>query len=181
MKKIFLLTLLSVFFLSAFCQTSSNGTEILTKISVNKFIADEEMDDPILGPSWWWWFWKPFYQYVETKVIDGKVIVTCEGRGWKLCRARDIFNTTNIRGLAPELVENTYESINEEYEDRVIAGEHRGSITKKIAFPDPLANGRISYILFMMNWDNDPIRHYNGRAEITISKTNNLGISTERD
>jgi len=178
MKKIFLLTLLSVFFLSAFSQNSTNGTEILTKISVNKFIADEEMEDPLLAP-WWWIFWKPFYQTVTEEYTLNGVILTCEGRGWKLCRAKRILNMP--RGISPELVESTYGKINEEYEDRVIAGEHRGSITKKIAFPDPLANGKTSYILFMMNWDNDPIRHYNGKAEITISKTNDLGLSTGRD
>ena len=180
MKKIFLLTLLSVFFLSAFCQTSTDGTEIISKISVNKFIADEEMDDPLLGPSWWW-FWKPFYLYVNETQTPTGVILTCEGRGWKLCRAKRFFNTASIRGLAPELVENTYERINDEYEDRIIAGEYRGSITKKIAFSDPLANGRTSYLLFLMNWDNDPIKHYNGKAEIIISKTNDLGISTGRE
>ena len=179
MKKLFLLTLLSVFFLSAFCQNSTNGTEILTKISVNKFIADEEMDDPQLGPSWWW-FWKPFYQYVTTIQTPNGVMVSCEGRGWKLCRSNKLLNSA-IRGLDSELVESTYERINEEYEDRVIAGEHRGSITKKIAFSDPLANGRTSYLLFQISWNNDPEKHYNGKAEITVSKTNDLGISRERD
>jgi len=181
MKKIFLLTLLSVFFLSAFSQTSTNGTEILTKIQISQFIDDDEIGDPLLGPGWWW---KPFYKIVQ-KIPrpGGGVTVICEGRGWKLCWARR--GVTNdmpvVRGLSSEVIEDTHEKLITEYEERFANKEHSGSITKKIAFSDPLTNGRTSYLILQIKWDNDPKKPCNGKAEITISKTNDLGISTGRE
>jgi len=189
MKKIFLLSLLSVFFLSAFCQiinTREPQTEIITKINIirsaddardNIFRTTEGYEDPgdniISWPKWWF-----LYREVRTRPIIDGCTIECIGFGWKWCmiRLRDIFNAN--RGLpqnvTPEVLETTCETLAAESEEQAANGVYRGSISKKLA----ISGTQTEYILFQMNWNYDPENPYNGQAEIIISKTNNFGIRT---
>jgi len=188
MKKIFLLSLLSVFFLSAFCQitgTTEFKNEIISKINIIRS-ADEANDDdyrifesyggqgPDLAPSWpRWWF---LYKVVRSYPTPDGYIVECFGNGWRFCMRpfKDIF--ASFRGLPQEIpieaMEATYQNLIADSEEQAANGVYKGSITKKIAS----TNAQIGYLLFQMNWDYDPENPYNGKAEIIISKTNNFGI-----
>ena len=73
------------------------------------------------------------------------------------------------------MLENSCEELIQESEDKIMNGEYSGVISQKIAFPDP-NNGRPFFILIQIRWNNDPRHPYNGEAEITISKTSNLGF-----
>ena len=183
MKKIFLLTLLSVFFLSAFSQTP-NGVEILAKISIDRsaeigeFEAGELQvgiigDDPQMVPGWpWWW---PFYREVIVDGGPGWMTISCTGRGWKLCipSISDLIKILkNNREIQPEVVSTTVESLFLESEELVFNGENSGSISKKIAIPGDKTN----YFLFQMNWNYDPKNIYTGQAEIIISQTEKFGF-----
>ena len=184
MKKIFLLSLLSVLILSAFSQISSSNIEILAKINITRIAedaidedgADDNFDDLYLAP-WWprWWF---LYKEVRTEVFPGGAIVYCLGNGWHWCsiRLRDVINVSSVRGVDSETIDATYQDMIEKSEEQAAGGEYQGSITKKIAYPDPDRDGKESYLLFQMKWDYDPINPYNGKAEIIISKTDNLGF-----
>jgi hypothetical protein len=182
MKKIFLLSLLSVLLLSAFPQSLTNGTEVLAKISV--VTNDDDPSDPsdLSTPSraphgWWIFFWK----YVTTSPTpDGGIMLTCSGRGWKICILpfRDVapLEAWCVKnGIEIESVEKAYESLFEEASDRAGDGEYRGSVTKKIAFQNRL-DGRETYLLFLMNWECDPKNPRNSKAEITISTTDRFGF-----
>ncbi|MCL2289462.1 MAG: hypothetical protein FWC34_01975 [Bacteroidetes bacterium] len=183
MKKIFLLSLLSVFFLSAFCQFSSNNTEVLAKIDVTRTInafeyleMNEVGESPELGyPSWWF-----LYKTVKTepKPGGGGFTLICNGKGWKLCfpNFKILWQTIWIRGIAQETIERTCENLVTESEELAANGVYVGSTTKKIAFFDPEAGNREAYLLFQMNWNYNPENPYNGTAEIIISKTNKFGL-----
>jgi len=189
MKKIFLLTLLSVFFLSAFCQTTISNTEVLTKISIirsekdipldtrdirqaNEFIElPEGYDAGFSWPSWW-----PLYKTVTVQPLPGggyKMI--CTGNGWKLCfpPLRYLINWPH-RGVAPETMETVCTGLVAESEEQVARGVYTGSLTKKLAAP----NLKDGYFLFKMDWNYDPQNPRNGQAEITISITNDFGLRT---
>ena len=174
MKKIFLLSLLSVFFLSAFSQVIGGNAEIITKINIIRSSDDdvpnisEETTIPETGL--WIFFWKR----VSTKHgPDGEVTVTCYGWGLKLCVPN--MKNSSIRGISTDAVEKTCEDIVTESDDRASQGEYKGSLTKKIAFNDP-SGGKTSYLIYQMNWDYDPQNPRNGTAEIIITKVDNLGI-----
>jgi len=175
MKKIFLLTLLSVFFLSAFSQITTGDAEILGKISITKYINDNEIEQQ---PEQGWWFL--FYKTVTTEITSDGVSIYCSGWGWKICspKLKGWFSSiiSLFRGVSIDLVEQTCENIFTESENRIANGEFNGSITKKIAFSDPQSGTRESYILFQMYWNHDPNKPYNGTAEIIISKTNHFGL-----
>jgi len=179
LKKIFLLTLLSVFFLSAFSQTFGN-TEVLATISINKSaepgsgidISTPDDDIQLAWPSWWF-----LYRVVETQVGNGYVTVTCYGGGFKLCmiKWKDIWKNL-FRGyeiqVQAEVLDATCDELVTNSEELIANGVYNGSLSKKIAIPDD----RTNYILFQMNWKNDPENPYNGQAEIIISKTDKLGF-----
>jgi len=174
MKKFFLLSLLSVFFLSAFSQTSlSSGynTEVLANINIVKNIDDDDIPDIQNG------FWIVLWREVKIeRTPDGGYQITCSGWGWKLCmlRLRDIISR---RDIPSEVMENAYENLIEESEQQIARGANQGSISKKIALVDPISGrGLDSYLIFQMNWNHDPKKPYNGKAEITILKTDNIGF-----
>ena len=176
MKKIFLLTLLSVFLLSAFSQITDGNAEIITKIKITKEIDDSEID-----PGTQFGFWIFFYKNVSSKPTEDGIIVTCTGWGFRMClpKLKDNAGGTNhslIRGISADLVDSSCESVIEECENRIAHGEYQGTLTKKFAYSDPMANNRAAYLILQMNWANDPKKPYNGKAEITISKINDFGI-----
>jgi len=177
LKKIFLLTLLSVFFLSAFSQTFGSA-EVLATININKSAdpgAGFEINTPDEGIQMWpyWWF---LYRVVQTEVGPGYATVTCIGGGFKLCMARlsDLWNKLRYNDIQiqEEVLEATCEDLTTNSEELIANGVYNGSLSKKIAIP----NDRTNYILFKMNWRNDPNNPYNGQAEIIISKTDRLGF-----
>jgi hypothetical protein len=170
MKKIFLLSILSVSFLSAFCQNSIGDTEIINKINIIKSIDDSEIpDDPLLRP------WPMYYRTILLNPFGG---FACLGWGTNCCFPdfRDILGPLYYRGMPTDVIEKTCETIVEESDERIGKGEYTGSLTRKIAYPDPQSDGKQSFILLQMNWDNDPEKPYNGKAEIIISKTDNFGL-----
>jgi len=170
MKKIILLTLLSVFFLSAFCQTPVNS-EIITKINITRNIDDtEEVPEIERG------FWIFFYNSVHTEYLpEGGVVVACFGWGLKMCLpSRGTIVT--LHEQYGTIMEQTCTDILSESDSRLADGEIRGSISRKVSIPRGLALGNDSYLLFQMNWENDPQKPYNGRAEIIISKISNFGL-----
>jgi hypothetical protein len=168
MKKIFLLSLLSVFFLTAFSQISGENTEILTKISINRSADAAEIEQGGERFPWFPWWW-PFYRWVRTEPYPGGIRVTCEGIGFMWCFPQSGYLV--FRGISNEVVENTIEEMISDIGEQAENGESIGTITKKIA----TADGQ-SFLLFLMNWENDPKNNYNGRAEIIISKTNDFGV-----
>jgi hypothetical protein len=174
MKKIFLLTLLSVFLLSAFSQVSVGYTEPIYKVSFNKSIEDEE----IQRLPYYWGFLRAFlYKYVNVVFLpNGDVQVTCSGWGLKMCAPIYRGMLPEVMGVEPQVIENTCEDMITDYDEQVVNGVPVGTTTKKIAFADPQSGGRTAYLLFQLNWNHDPQKPYNGRAEITISKTNDLGF-----
>jgi len=177
MKKIFLLSLLSVLLLSVYSQNSSSKPEVLAKISISKIADDLDEDPPIIAAPWWpsWWF---LYKDVYTEIYPGGAIVNCIGQGWHWCRIhlKDLLSSVYVRGMAAEAVDGTYQDMLEESEELLAKGEFQGSITKKISYPDPDRNGKESYLLFQMKWENDFNNPYNGQTEIIITKTDNLGF-----
>jgi hypothetical protein len=181
MKKIFLLSLLSVLFLSAFSQTIiSNSSEVLATISIHRSAADDDNGDvggDVVLVPWWpkWWF---LYREVTTNVYPGGMSINCIGMGWKLCipKLSDLFQHILI-GVDPEsmdaICQEMIETSNEQVENR----GYQGSISRKLAFSDQArSNNQFSYLLFQMNWNYDLENPRNGKAEITISKTDNLGF-----
>ena len=181
LKKIFLLTLISVSFLSAFSQISSE-TEILARISIDRSV---NLDEPIIGEGgfsigddiqfdihWpWWWL---LYREVRTEGGPGSMMVTCYGFGWKACIPywSEVWGMIKNRGIQAEVAQATFENIFTESEELAANGVYTGSLSKKIA----ITGDRINYILMQLNWNYDPRNPYNGQAEIIISKTNNLGF-----
>jgi len=175
MKKIFLLSLLSVFLLSAFSQTLQDNSEIITRISITKS-ADVEDEENFLQRGIWIFFWKYVTTYPDP---DGNGFwVHCYGWGLKICAPKpaDIAPYFNLRGVAPEMITHSCESIIQESDKLISNGMYAGSLTKKIALLDFQAGDRNSYLVFRIDWNHDPVRPYNGKAEITISKINNLGF-----
>jgi len=170
MKKIFLLSLLSVFFLSAFCQNSNGATEVLAKINITKFIDDSELPSDFKPYRW------NFYRFIISDPMGPGI--SCTGYGRLLCLPMtDIKNSlSSHRGMPTDAIEKTCENMFEESDALVANGGYKGSLTKKIAFTDAQSISRQSYILLQMNWDNDPKKPYNGKVEIIVSKTDNLGI-----
>ena len=178
MKKIFLLSLLSVLFLSAFCQVSVGNAEVITKITIVKHIDDAEIvaDGVPHGSDIEYGWWIFFYRTVTTqKLPDGTYILTCSGIGWRICfiRLRDRGESVDA---VTEVMDTTCENLITESDAQIARGVFKGSVTRKIAYRDPAAGNKESYLLFQMNWDNDPEKPYNGKAEITISKTDNFGL-----
>jgi len=171
MKKIFLLTLLSVFILSAYSQYTSTNPEIITKINIIKSAEDDEI--PASYERGWFIF---FYKEVKTIPSQYGLIVTCKGWGWKICYHRNAVAYILLRGIAPELVEATCEDLVSESEERIIDGAFQGSITRKIALRDDHNGGNSTYFLFKIDWDHDSENIRNGTAEITISKVTSLGF-----
>jgi len=172
MKKIFLLTLLSVFFLSAFSQYTT-APEVLNKITITKNIAPSEFGGGDINYG----FWFLFYKIVYVEPCGEGVCIYCSGWGGKFCLPKlKPFMNNNIRGIETSEVAQTCENLIEESDNRIVNGELSGTLSRKIAFNDPLNNGRTSYLLFQIKWEHDPRHPYNGTAEITISKTNNLGL-----
>jgi len=174
MKKIFLLSLLSVLLLSAFSQTKPVNPEIITKISITKSTENGELQYIPPDHGWWIFFWR---EVVTIPMPNGGIVITCTGFGLKICIAhlRDVpalSTWCNTRGIDVAPIENTYNSLYDECDERIANGEFRGSITKKIACPGM----RETYLLFQMDWENDPVNPRNGQAEITISQTNSLGF-----
>ena len=182
MKKIFLLSLLSVFFLSAFSQTQSTigNAEIITKINIDRNSDDIEaissatIEEPGNINGWWIFFWRT----VKQTPTESGFMLECSGWGLKCCFPRlKAFSTGNsIRGISTEAIDQICEDLVLESNSRAVQGECKGSLTKKIAFNDPETGGRISYLIYQMDWNYDPKNPRNGKAEITIFKTKNLGI-----
>jgi hypothetical protein len=171
MKKIFLLSLLSVLLLSAFSQISTGSTEVITQVNIST--ADEDGGSETNAPLGWWLF---FWRNVKTTPLPGGgIMVTCTGLGWRMCIASyhelgELFNYCSTRGIDSRLVEQTYSSLYDESGERVANGEFSGSISKKIAV------GNNTLMLFQMKWIADPKNSRNCNAEIIISKTNTLGF-----
>jgi hypothetical protein len=168
MKKIFLLTLISVFFLSAFSQ-SAPKTEIIAKFDLVKFVEDDDIPDIQNG------FWIFFYKTVQIIYHpNGSFTVYCSGWGKKMCWAK-IANYVQYRGIASETIEKTCEELKNESDEQIAKGVFSGTSTRKVAQLD--LNGRIdSYLIFKIDWDHDPRKPYNGKAEITITKTDKLAF-----
>ena len=185
MKKFFLLTLLSVFFLSAFSQIQS-GPEILYRINIDRSANPNEPvgelepyiisgEDIQFFNHWIFWWW-PFFRTVTTEVGPGWVTVTCEGKGWKPCwlNLKVLWSNVlrDVQTIEPEVAEATYEDLIKESEELVSNGIYKGSLSKKLAIP----GDRINLVIFQMNWNYNPRNIYDGKAEIIISKTNTLGF-----
>jgi len=177
MKKFFLLSLLSVLFLSAFSQIQDNNlsqenkptVEVLANISIYKDIDDSEIPDIQHG------IWILFYKEVKTTYSGGNLTLTCKGWGWKFCLP-SLYSYIVNRGVDAEAVENTCNNLLNESYEKVSNGEYKGSLTKKVGSVTP-ETGRVdSYILYQLNWNNDPKKPYNGEAEIIISKITNFGF-----
>jgi len=170
MKKIFLLTLLSVFLLSAFSQNSVEP-EIIDKITITKYIEPSEFE----GGNIQYGFWFLFYKYVYSEPCGNGVCVYCSGWGKKCCFPKLKLYLKPVRGFETNEIANTCENLIEASEQKIVNGELSGTLSQKIAFNDPLSNGKIAYLLIQIKWEHDPIHPYNGKAEIIISKTNNFG------
>ncbi|MDR2972792.1 MAG: hypothetical protein LBU83_12850 [Bacteroidales bacterium] len=171
MKKILLLTLLSAFFLSSFCQNIIGNPEIIAKISIIRS-ADEDDEVSSNEPNLLPFFWG---NVITIPYTDGLYIVLCSGFGPNFCLPPKKEINSLFRGMDQRIVENTFENIYLESEEHVSNGEYRGSISKKIAISD-LSGNRVSYILFQMDWNYEPQNPRNGKAEIIISKVNNFEI-----
>jgi hypothetical protein len=170
MKKLFLITLLSVFFLSAFSLTAPKP-EVVAKITFEKFIEDDEILDPQRG------FWIFFYKYVNYYYFpDGTFHVECTGWGRHMCWGYfwQIFDL-NIKGISQEMFEKACEDLREQSDEQISRGVSQGTTSNKIASVDPITNTTI-YFIFQMNWDNDPQKPYNGKAEIIVTKTDKLAF-----
>ena len=178
MKKIFLLSLLSVFFLSAFSQVAIGDAEIITKININRSspeLGQSSYEGNLGGETGWWiFFWNTV---ISSSTPEGGVSLQCSGWGWKFCTPKFDRMNCPVQGVSSEAVEKTCENIVTESDELAAHGEYKGSITKKVAYNDPQANGRVAYLIYQMNWDYDPSNPRNGKAEIIISKTKNLGIN----
>jgi hypothetical protein len=174
MKKIFLLTLLSVFLLSAFSQNTAGTTEIISQVTLNKYIDDDEVE---LAQGGLWGFFRMFFYKNVTTIVkpDGSVQVNCSGWGFKWCRPVYRGMLPDIAGVDAEVMASTCEKTIDDYDQQVANGVPVGSVSKKMAFSDP-RSGRAAYLIFQVNWNHDPQKPYNGRAEITILKTNDLGF-----
>ncbi|MCL1850798.1 MAG: hypothetical protein FWF70_05280 [Bacteroidetes bacterium] len=172
MKKIFLLSLLSVLLLSAFSQTSNEKPEIIAKINISTSMTDEEGAQSIERGIWIF-----FYKYVTTTYLPGGGIkITCSGWGLKFCipHARDLQN--GFLTANPELIDQIFEELITESNELIAQGKFEGSISKKVLISSSYESEKDYYLLFLMNWKTDPEKPYNGQAEIIISKTNKLGF-----
>jgi len=166
MKKIFLFTLLSVLFSTTFCQTSTSGTEIITRITINKNIDEKEFQDIERLSGFYW----NLYKWVISDVLPGGQSVKCYGLGIASCFV--FFEVPiNFRGISPEAAQSTCNNLIQESDERVLNGEYRGSLTRKVEISETQ-----SFILYQINWNYDPEKPYNGNAEIIISKTDNFGF-----
>jgi hypothetical protein len=173
MKKIFLLSLLSVLFLSAFSQKQGK-TEILAKINITSSMTDEEGTQG-MGRGWWIFF----YRFVTTTHYpDGSVIVQCSGWGRKCCIPKFERLPNGLEGLfrSPDAFDPIFEELVTESNEKIAAGEYSGTVSKTILIPENQMGGKDLYLFFLMKWENDPLKPYNGKAEIIISKTYNLGL-----
>ena len=173
MKKLFLLSLSSVLFFSVFCQESDNGIEVITKISINKNIDDDEFQQEILKspPIFPTFKWIKYRMMLIDPMPTGTNIF-CAGFGSIRCLSmKELFSLTIIRGIEPEILHSFCNNLIEESEERTFNGEFRGSLTKKIA----ISNTQ-SYLIFQITWCNDPLKPYNGKTEIVISKIENFGL-----
>jgi hypothetical protein len=165
MKKFFLLTLLSVFFLSAFCQSAHNTPELIAKFNIEKHVDD---DEALRIPIWLWSYWRE----VRVIFVPGGYQIECLGVGTKPCFVL-ISEYLYIRGVDTQVIERSYEYLVSESNKQIAEGVYRGTLSDKIAFIDPQTNMQ-AYLLLQINWDHDPLKPYNGRAEFTIYKTNSL-------
>ena len=174
MKKIFLLSLLSVFLLSAFSQNSGEP-ELLAKISISKYIAPSEFGGDDVSRGLLGFFYRDVVTHME---LNGDITLTCRGWGWNICvpTFSSYLNFRQIGENGTEMVNNSCQEIVKESDKLILNGEYSGTISQKIAIPDPNNNGKILYILVQNKWDHDPKYPYNGKAEITISITNKLGL-----
>jgi len=174
MKKIFLLSLLSVLLLSAFSQSHGSNSEILSKIYFSASMDDDEATQAFERG-----IWILFYRTVITEVLpDGGIRVTCNGWGLRTClpHKKNLQRAFSQLSIGVDQIEQILEELIKESNDLVNRGEYRGSISKKIAVSNSQVGGRDYYLLFLMNWNNDPKKPYNGEAEIIISKTTNFGL-----
>lgn len=174
MKKNFLLSLLSILSLSAFSQISVENPEVLVRIDIT--MNDDTNDDSIERiPNYPWWLFR--YRNVLTEYYPGGVNISCTGFGLFMCFPffQDIANFS-IRGLAIETLEATYKDMIETSRALAANGEFYGSVTRKLAYQDQERGNLLSYILFQINWDNEPYNPLNGKAKIIISKTTNFGM-----
>jgi hypothetical protein len=73
------------------------------------------------------------------------------------------------------MLESSCEDLVKESENNILNGVFSGVASQKIAFLDP-NTGKTSYVFIQIRWDHDPLHPYNGEAEITISKSTNLGL-----
>ena len=181
MKKIFLLSLLSVLCLSAFSQISGNSQEILAKIHIIRYAdADDGNFDNLthLGPIGWELKWWPFYTYIITDPYPWGDLIRCVGFGVNPCyvKLKDLLNIPYLRGIDTEKIDVTCQNIIDTSYEQAEKGLYKGSITKKLAFLNPETGGKEFYLLFLMDWEYDPENLRNGKAEITISKTDKLGL-----
>jgi len=167
MKKIFLLLLLNVLFLSAFSQFSPGNTEIITTLNISKQISDDEIALRPFSP--WGWNYLYYREVTTEPTPDGNFSMKCTGWGAQPCLPN--FYYAPIRGVAADVVEKTCSNLIEGSYECMANGEYKGSISTKLAMPD-----NQSIILFTIHWDNDPQKPYNGKAEIIISKIEKLGF-----
>ena len=174
MKKIYLLSLISILLTPAFSQISIEKPEILATVDIT--MNDDIVDDPIerLPHKPWWLF---LYRNVVTEWYPEGTSVTCGGFGIYICFPTfSEFMKINIRGIASETLETTYKEMIEASKEQAANGEFQGSITRKLAYPDPERAHSTSYILFQMYWNNEPDNPRNGKAKIIISKKNDFTI-----
>jgi hypothetical protein len=166
MKKLFLLSFLCVLFTTSFSQINGNY-EILTKISITKnanAIIEDEGGERL--PYW------PF-GYKEIKIVTnhrGNISIQCIGQGFMWCFGH-FRGMMPIRGIATEILETNCNSLIEESNERALAGESKGSLSKKISI-----EGSTSYYVFKINWDYHPENPLNGEAEIIVYKVDNFGL-----
>jgi len=170
MKKIFLLSLLFTFLLSAFSQNFEGKTEILYQINITKTAdADEEEFNPERLPGWSWFWWWNNYRWVIWDPFPWGGENYCIGLGPNTCFKLKF--RSEIRGISEEVTENTLQELFYESGERALNEEFKGTASRKI-----VSNEDKSLILFQIKWDYDPKNIRTGKAEITISKTTTLGI-----
>jgi len=169
MKKIFLLTLISVLVFSAITQIGYSTPEVVAKINISQSIDDHE--NPDVENGWWIFFYARVRCYYD---FDGSYQVECTGWGWKMCWGAfwDIFK---VRGISAEAFDGTCDDLKAVSEEQIAKGVFQGTASKKIASSDP-QTGRSTYFIFQMNWNHDPKKPYNGKSEITVTKTDKLAF-----
>ena len=173
MKKIFLLSLLSVLLLSAFSQKPGGSPEILAKINITAYMDDDE-GYQAMGRGIWLFFYK---KVTTTRLPNWGFMIECTGWGLKMCvpRFTDVIFLEELENYS-ETIDKIFEELIIESSQQSSRGVNQGSISKKISLLGDRTSEKELYLFFQMNWSNELEKPYNSQAEIIISKTNNLGF-----